>query len=226
LFGRLEFEPLMRNNMQVKSLYGMPVLCVKTNPAGWLGEYRLRRAGRALERKRVLRTLAPPAFERWDVLRPYGLVPIDPLPLLRARSAPLAMELLERRGIALDRATVALRSRQIDSEMALAAAALCPQVRRLIISAPRGGDRLAQWLRWEFGVPILPPGEEGHVALCFQPCESVGERAVLRLHGPKPELSGLRLCAPELAEEDRENIFLLSALWEGGYMEENALKIT
>lgn len=226
MLGRLEFGRLKRKDIQVETLYGLLVLRARTDPTGWLGEHRLKRAGRALERGGAMRTLVPPEFARWDLLEPYGLSPVDPVPFLRAQSAPLALGALERRGVAPDRATVALRGRRVDPAMARAAVQLCPRVRRLVIAAPRGGERFAHWLRWEFGVPVLPAEEKGQVALCLQPCERVEEATILRLYGPEPELAGLRLRVPELAEGDREDLFLLSALWEGGCLGRNALKIT
>ena len=89
------------------------------------------------------------------------MAPVDPIPLVRVQGAPLAMESLRRRGVDPSRATVALRGERADRDMGRAAALLCPKVRRLVVSAPRGGPELALWLRREFGVPILPPEEAG-----------------------------------------------------------------
>ena len=47
----------------------------------------------------------------------------------------------------------------------------------------------------------------------------------LGLYGPSPKLAGLSLSAPELAEEDRENLPLLAALWEGGRLGPEDIKI-
>ena len=52
------------------------------------------------------------------------------------------------------------------------------------------------------------------------------EEASLELWGPRPRLAGLRLSAPELEEADRENLPLLAALWEGGRLAPQAIKIT
>ena len=139
-------------------LYGLQVLRCAADPEGWLGERRLRKAGKALYRGGALRTLVPDGFSHWDLMGACGLTPVDPGPFLRSQSVPLALEALERQGEAPDRAVVALRGLRADREMARAAAALCPRVRHLIISAPRGGQELARWLRWEFGIPILPEG--------------------------------------------------------------------
>jgi hypothetical protein len=106
------------------------------------------------------------------------------------------------------------------------AQALCPQVRRLVIAAPRGGRELAVRLRQEFGIPILPPEECGTVALCFGPDGPRPEEFTLSLYGMEPELGGLTLTVPELEAEDKKDLKLLAALWEGGKLEDRDLKIT
>lgn len=226
VIGQLKLDPGARGGIAVEDLYGLPIVRTWADPEGWLGPRRLRKAGRALRRGGVLRALAPTGFERWDLLAEHGLIPVDPVAFLRAQSAPLALGVLERQGMAPDRATVALRGLRADREMVRAAVALCPQVRRLVVSAPRGGDELAAWLRWEFGVPILPEGEEVQVALRFHPAGERQEGRTLDLYGPAPSLSGLTVSAPRLAEEDRDQLPLLAALWEGGRLGGEDLKIT
>ena len=100
------------------------------------------------------------------------------------------------------------------------------EVRRLVIAAPRGGAELAARLRWELGIPILPPESEAGVAVCFAPEEDVPAQSVLALHGAWPGLGGLELTAPGLREGDRGDLPLLTALWEGGRLTERDLKIT
>ena len=116
--------------------------------------------------------------------------------------------------------------------MLRAALALCPRVRRLTISAPRGGERLAAWLRQEYGLPILPADAPAQAVLLLQPgaepdaADGSALCPALTLFGPAPDLAGLRLAAPDLAQEDREALPLLSALWEGGRLGPEQLKIT
>ena len=114
----------------------------------------------------------------------------------------------------------------MDHALARTAAQLCPLVRRLVVEAPRGGEDLALWLHREFGVPVLPPAEQGAVALRFQGDCPRREDAALELYGPRPGLAGLSLSAPGLAEEDREDLPLLAALWEGGKLGPEDIKIT
>jgi hypothetical protein len=207
-------------------LYGVPVLRSWAKREGWWGERRLLRAGRALRRDGAIRTLTPKGFDRWDLLRDCGLAPVDPVCFLRAQSLPLTLELLERQGIAPNRSTVALRGPRVDQEMTREAVRLCANVRRLIIAAPRGGAELAHWLRWEFGIPILPAQERGDAALCFGPAEGEREVHALELYGTQPDLCGLTLSAHGLEAEDREDLSILSILWEAGKLGPEALKIT
>ena len=226
LLGQLILTPGGRGRPEPGRLYGLNVLRGAVDLSGLWGERRLRRAGKELRRGGVLRVLVPGDFDRWPDLAALGLRPVEVEPFVRAQSAPLALELLDRRDVPPDRATVALRGLRADRDMALTAAALCRQVRRLVVDAPRGGEELAGWLRREFGVPILPPGEGCHAALRFHPDCPRREETALELYGPRPRLAGLRLSAPGLAEGDREDLPLLSALWEGGKLGPGDIKIT
>lgn len=228
MLGQLVFDG-GRGGPKRAFLYGLPVLRCQADPEGFWGERRLKRAGRSLCAGGAVRALVPAGFARWPLLLKLGLRPVDPGAFLRAQAAPLAASLLERQGLAPDRATVALRGRRADGEMLRAALALCPRVRRLTISAPRGGEQLAAWLRREYGLPILPADAPAQAALLLQPGTEPGDAGpcpALTLFGPAPDLAGLRLSAPDLAPEDREDLSLLSALWEGGRLGPEQLKIT
>lgn len=216
--------PKGRGKVEAGRLYGLPVLRGAVDPSGFWGERRLRRAVRALRRGGVGRVLAPQ--ELLPLLEGSGLRPVDPEPLIRAQSVPLALAALERQGVAPHRATVALRGLRADRDLARTAAELSPKVRRLVVDAPRGGEELAQWLRQEFGIPVLPGGERGQVALRFQAGTPRLEEVSLGLYGPDPELDGLILSAPALEEGDREALPLLAALWEGGRLGRADIKIT
>lgn len=226
MIGQLAIVAKGRGRAAESRLYGMPILRAEADPEGFWGERRLRKAGRALCRGRALRVLVPRGFDRWPLLEGFGLRPVDPEPLIRAQSVPLALAALARQGLAPDRATVALRGLRADRALARTAAELCPNVRRLVVDAPWGGEELAQWLRREFGIPVLPGRERGQVALRFQEGAPRLEEMSLGLYGPRPELAGLILAAPGLGEEDREALPLLAALWEGGCLGQEDIKIT
>ena len=228
MLGQLVFDG-GRGGPQRALLYGLPVLRCQADPEGFWGERRLKRAGRSLCAGGAVRALVPAGFDRWPLLLKLGLRPVDPGAFLRAQAAPLAASLLERQGLAPDRATVALRGRRADGEMLRAALALCPRVRRLTLSAPQGGEELAAWLRREYGLPILPADAPAQAALLLQPGtepEDANPCPALTLFGPEPDLAGLRFSAPDLAPTDREDLPLLSALWEGGRLGPEQLKIT
>lgn len=224
MLGQLVLVSGGRGKAAPGRLYGLPVLRAAADRSGFWGERRLRRAARSLRRGGALRVLAPPELEA--VLAGFGLRPVEPERFVRAQSVPLALAALERRDVPPDRAAVALRGVRADRDMERTAAALCPLVRRLIIDAPRGGEELALWLRREFGVPVLPGGERGEIALSFQEGCPVPEEVSMELWGPRPQLAGLTLSAPGLEAEDRENLPLLAALWEGGRLAPEDIKIT
>ena len=224
MLGRLKWSARGRGRLEEDRLYGLPVLQAETDPAGFWGDRRLRRAGRGMKRQGVRRVLVPSGFDRWPLIP--GLAPVETETFVRAQSAPLALAALERRGLAPDRATVALRGMRAGREMAQAAIQLCPLVRRLVVSAPSGGEELARWLRREFGVPVLPREEAGQVAIRFHPGCPEPEETGLELYGPVPDLAGLSLSAPALEKEDRENLSLLAALWERGRLDKKDIKIT
>ena len=223
MVGQLVITPRGRGKTEEYRLYGLPVLRVEADRSGFWGEHRLRGAGKRLRLGGVRRVLAPPDFDRWPLLERFGLRPVNPEHFVRAQSVPLALGLLERQDIPPDRATVALRGTRADRDMVRTAEQLCPMVRNLVVDAPRGGAELAQWLRREFGVPILPPGEAGQAELRFQ-AGCPRREGALELYGPRPQLAGLKLTAPGLAEEDREDLRLLTVLWEGGKLDH--IKIT
>ena len=224
MLGQLILTPHGRGEPKAAGLYGLPVLRSEVDRSGLWGERRLRRAGRALRRKGVGRVLAP--GELLPLLETLGLRRVNPESFVRAQSAILALAALERQGLAPDRTVVALRGLRADRDFLRTAEELCPKVRSLIIDAPRGGRELARWLRQEYGIPILPEGERGQAALIFQAGCPQREEVSLELFGPQPRLAGLRLTVPGLEEGDREDLSLLTVLWEGGRLRPEDIKIT
>lgn len=224
MIGQLIWTPGGRGEATAGRLYGLPVLRAEADWTGFWGPRRLRRAGRTLRRGGAVRVLVPGNFSQWRLLREAGLRPVDPDLFLRAQSVPLVLAALDRRGLSPDRAVVALRGLRADRDMVRTAVQLCPLVRSLIIDAPRGGLELAQQLRREFGVPILPETERGQAALAFHEGCPLWEADSLELYCPRP--AGLTVSAPSLEEEDQENLPLLAALWEGGKLGPEDIKIT
>ena len=224
MLGCLEFVPGGRGRGTIEDLFGMSVLAVRTDPSGWLGERRLKRAGITLRRGGAVRTLVPEEFEKWDFLKRFGLRPVDPAPFLRAQAPVLALEGLRRRDFNPERATVAVSGIRVDGAMFRAAATLCPKVRRIVVSAP-GGERLACRLREEFGMPVLPPEVPAQLELCFHPVDKTGAAARMELYGRDPELDGGKLIHTGLGEQGND-LSLLCALWERGKLDMKGLKFT
>lgn len=232
MLGQLVLNERGGGKAERTQLYGLTVLRVGADPEGWLGQHRLRKAGRALRRGGAMRILTPAGFQQWDLMQACGLGAVSPLAFLRAQGASLALGALERQGLAPDRSVVALQGGRVDRELVRAAVELCPRVRRLVIDVPRGGRELADWLRQEFGIPVLPPEEPSPVSLGFsgkEHSEEAEERAggmSLTLYGASPSLAGLVVSAPRLDREDRERLPLMAALWEEGRLPPDGIKIT
>jgi len=183
-------------------------------PPGGPGR-RLRQAGRRLKKLGITRAVAREDFEGWQALAPYGVGPVDPLPLCRAMAPALALALLE--GTAVRRRSVAIRGERADPLVWRTAQALCPQVGTLLLDLDRGGEDLAALLRRRYGAVALRMDQGGPpmVSLEFAPRSAPAGRT-LRLWGT-PELSGLSL-APAEGElpPELDPLPLLELLWETG----------
>lgn len=225
MLGQIKLEEGGWGSTRRTDLYGLTILRTHIDPEGWMSGVRLRRGGKNLHFAGVRRVLLPLELEESPILKRFQLAPLDPSPLVRACGAELALTLLRYWGSEESKAPVALRASRADRDMAQTAALLCSRVRHVIIDAPQGGNELAYRLRREFGLPILPPEEEGALALRFDRAAPTRERA-LELYGLHPNLGGLRICAPELLQEDREDLQVLTALWQRGKLPRERLNIT
>lgn len=185
---------------------------------------RLRRGARRLARAGARRVLVPQGFDRWTILERWDLRPVDPVPFLRFYAHQIVLAALQRREIAPNTATVALRGRRVDRDMARCAQLLCPLVRQVAVSAPQGGEELSRWLRREYGLPVQPDGTQISLAVYFDG-EGAGEKDLL-LWGPSPQLGNVVPQAPKLMGEDQEDLGLLTALWETGKLGSDALEFT
>lgn len=178
----------------------------------------VRRAARLLVKRGVRRVLTPPDFPYWPLLERCGLAPVEPGELCRAACAPLALAALKADGQDPAQATVVLRGDRVTRSMRMAALALCPQVKNVLIAAPVGGEGLQAELRREYGVPALSdrPGRTPELAVHFAPAAGEGRR-VLDLSGPRPQLPNFTLGSQTgPLPEDTDRLPLLAALWENG----------
>lgn len=227
MLGQLQIAPGRWNRVEESRLCGRTLLRASIDPEGFLGEARMRHTMRKLHRAGVIRTLLPREWDCPSWLESTGLRTVDPGPFLRAQSPELTLEVLRRQDFSPEQATVALCGRRADREMAQAACVLCGRVRHLVIDAPEGGEKLAHWLRWEFGIPILPVREPAQLAVRFQKQTKERDREpVLELYGRRPDLYGITLTMPDLPEEQRSDLDLLSVLWEWGELKKGSLKFT
>lgn len=224
MLGQLVFDPDGRERAERREVYGLTVLQVQVRPGGWLEKGRLRRGGKHLARAGVRRVLAPQGFDQWPALERWGLRRVDPVPFLRFHAPQVVLAALNRRGIVPETATVALRGQRVDRDMARAAQLLCPLVREVAISAPQGGEELSLWLRREYGLPVRPDGSEVSLAVYFDP--QGAEEGDLLLWGAEPKLGEVTAQASGLALEDREDLSLLTALWETGKIGKYGLEFT
>lgn len=224
MFGRLVFSTEGRGQVERQNVYGLTVLQIQVQPGGWLEKGRIRRSAKRLARAGIRRVLVPRDFDQWSQLERWGLRRVDPVPFLRFYAPQIVLAALNRRGIAPNTATVALRGQRVDRDMARAAQLLCPLVRQVAVSAPQGGEELSLWLRREYGLPVQPDGERVSLAVYFDP-EEAGEEDLL-LWGPSPRLAGVTPLAMGLTGEDQQDLGLLTALWETGKIGTCGLEFT
>lgn len=207
--SRRSWERFRRHLPAPMRLQGLHLLGVGVPPRGGLRS--LDRGAKALRKKGCARVLTAPELEcpeLPEILRRRGLVPVDPLPLCRAKAPELALALVEE--LPLRRRCVALRGENAQAAWP-AAAALCPQVGMLLLDFDRGEEELARRLRAVYGAAALDlcQGPPPQVSVEFAPR---GEAAgtPLRLWGT-PELAGCKL-----TRAGEEHLPLLELLWETG----------
>lgn len=185
---------------------------------------RVRRGAEALARAGVRRVLTASQFPHWAVLRQAGLYPVAPENFCQAMAAPLALAALAAQERPPEQARVLLTGRRAGPAMYRAAERLCPRVRALAVDAGEEGERLAAWLRLEYGVAVQPPRPgETDVVLCFGP-DGAGGSTVFRLYGERPDLAGFRPvpAAGELPP-GLDPLPLAALLWEEGRLSEKQL---
>ena len=179
---------------------------------------RVERAAQAMRRAGIRRVLTAPQFPLWPRLLEAGLRPVDPEPFCQANAAGLVMGALAQRGTDPARATVSIEAAGVSRALSRAAEALCTKVRYLSLNLPDDG-KLAEHLRWEYGVAVLTGVDTPDVSLQFAPGESRG-KTVLRLHGPSLDLSGLCPVANQPLPPELDRLSLAALLWEVGELPE------
>lgn len=170
---------------------------------------RLGRLSRRLWKKGLRRFLAGEGIDL-----PGPLVPVDPLPLCRAKGGELALELLSQ--IPLRERRVALRGEEADRSAWAIAETLCPSVGALLLEFDRGQEALERRLRSHFGAAPLPLGRgvPPQLAVELSPCPP-GEFPSLRLWG-EVDLLGLTLRPEGPLPAGLPPLPFLELLWETG----------
>lgn len=212
MIGRISMDGGRRIQCARESILDMPFLHVAL-PRNCRPRH-VRRAGRLLAKAGVRRAVVPAGFPYWNILEKCGVGRVEPGDFCRACAAPIALAALADPASA----TVILRGERVTRAMRMAALALCPQVRNLLVAAPVGGGALQAELRREYGVPALDdrPGRAADLAVHFSPSPGEGRR-VLDLSGPCPGLDEFTISrAPGPLPEGTDRLPLMAVLWENG----------
>lgn len=186
-----------------------------------------RRAVRVLRRSGVTRAVFPRGFAHTERFASWGILPVEVMPLREALAADIALCALRERGIAPERATVALCCTAVTRAVADTAEMLARSVRYLLLRTERGGWELAYALRRTLGVAVTVEPLRGEtaadIALCFD-ADAAVRGSCLPLFDPA-------LCvdyaAPVLADcPEAEPEQLLAALCAVGALRRDALTVT
>ena len=206
--------------LEQTEVMGLPLVRAQVPGMGGRHEKRLarrvERAARRLREAGVRRVLTGPDFPYWDLLEAQGLGGVDPGPMCQAMAAPLALAALEGGVGPPERAVVALRGGRVSRPFFQAAVALCARVRGVEVRAPGGGAELADYLRREYGLPVLER-ERPDLIVEFSPITSEPEGGpAMVLHGPSLRLLGLTLRPAMPVPDGFAPLPLTAALWETG----------
>lgn len=195
---------------ETDSPWGLPLL--KVGLPAHISPHRKSRLARRLYRQGLRRFLPGEGS-----LELSPLIPVDPLPLCRAKGAEMALALLLHVGLRERR--VALRGSQADAAAWMLGAALCPQVGAILLDFDRGEEELSRHLRDHYGAAPLHLGQ-GPGPLVTLELSPRPDRlpCTLALWGV-PELQGLTLTVEEPLPPEYPALSFLELLWETGRVE-------
>lgn len=200
MLGRLSWRSERGIRLRTEQIFGLSVLTLELPEGTHRPERALKKGAELLRQHRVTHILTPPQFEKWAVLGYAGLRPVDTRALRCALAPAWIQTVLETKGISLEQAILCLKGEREEPDMERVARMLCPLVRNLIIDVPQEGF-LAQHLRREFGMPVLPISSAvANLTLIFD---------------SGPILPGIRLeLKQKSVPKDCEMLPLISVLWE------------
>lgn len=211
MLGRLCWKSERTIQLRSEQLLGLPVLTLNIPEQARRPERVLKKGAELLRRHRVTHILVPPQFERWSILEHADLRPVDTRALRCALAPAWVQTVLQAKEITPEQAILCLKGEREEPDMERVARMLCPMVRNLIIDVPRG-VLLAQRLRQEFGMPILPVGS--------------GTADLTVIFDSGPRLFGVRFMLKNRElPKDCEILPLLSALWETGRVKREEIVI-
>lgn len=162
-----------------------------------------RAAAYALRRGGVRCAVFPPDYPHRALFALYGVLPPPLTPLYHALAAGIVRRYAARSALDLRRAAVAFAAPHVTAELRQAVWELSAEIRYIVLMVPGGGGELARSLRRERGVAARVAAPEENVSagltVCFEPCGTFGESAVLPLYEQdRPNgapNAGLELCA-------------------------------
>ena len=183
-------------------------------------ERRLKQLKHTFQKTGVNRIIFPPDFPYAGCFAP--IKPVDTLNFYRSAADLLVLGMLEKRGIPLTSARVALTAPRLCPELKEASRRLSRQVRELRIDVPgEEGVRFAQMLQRSCGLPVMPCTLPVDVTAAFGPS---GRTSDLCLWGDRPHLGGLCLRAEGIDLSDDLEQPVLALLWEQGRLKREQIR--
>lgn len=213
MLGRIRYGSGRRIVLRKEQIFGISVLTVELPQTVRKPKHEIKRAAKLLRKNRVIRVLTSAEFPWWPLLEREGLRPVE-TGRLRCILAPIWVTAqLKRLDIPSEVAVLCLKGERWEPVLERLSRDLCPLVRSLVFDIP-GGEEVANRLRREMGIPILPRDfAQAHLTLRFD------DGPVL--NGAEITLSGREVPA------DCDAVELISVLWENGRIkgEEIVLKL-
>ena len=211
MLGQIRWGSGRKIGLQCEQILGLSVLTLELPWSSRRPERVVRKGAVLLHSRRVRCVLTPPEFPWWPVLMQSGLRPVDTGPL-RCKLVPAWVAAqLGQRSIPRETAVVRLKGERNEPTLEGIARELCPLVRSLVLDLP-GGERAANRLRRELGIPVLPRGFDGaHLTLRLQ-------------DGPVLEGAEITLLDRNLPT-DCDRLSLLAVLWETGRINDQEITL-
>lgn len=226
MVGRVKYvQGRGRSHSEIEYLHGLAILSVTLCAPEGLRvqklERRMEKVERIFRKAEVTRVILPLGFPHADRLKQVQAV--DTLNFYRCMADLLALDILKRRGMDLRRARVALVGPRLYPELCEAAKRLCQVVREVRIDVPgEDGERFAQLLQREFGLPVMPQTSTADVIVSFGPTAATVD---LNLWGKEPHLNGVRLNAKNMDLPLEIEQPVLALLWEQGRLRRESIQV-